>query len=449
MTHDEIEAFFMSHHQYATYVSQIDELSEMDWRTQQSVESLLSMDKSIREAESQSLDATALLAKRIAKVKLLDRDALSYLCAIYHAAPEEEPLKEYDFYSEWLSYKDRKKINFLRINLDKNQNSIMLCFYFDLDGRVSRIESRYGTKVRKDSKTDGLDWAKIDDLIYLCDFTESRLSYGNPYDCCDSQCNNANWTVFVKFPISHEADGTWRLALKRSEGFGVEVPAQWCHVEALVRELYRKRCLLKMPEMPQSFVDCCNQKAQLLLAFHKAFWCNATGEHIRWKGDYGVLQLHAGKDTGIEHPEIKIREKEWYGVPPAYSFGEGNADLPASEEGSATGFAIFKGTTLVFIFLGCSNKDVVRLLRRFPVVETEFTRGKLSLDQAMQKVKMVLSTTALFVHKVSRPTHAIFGHQPGIPGAGCAYLKRDLSLDYMMLPCNSDGFDPRFVQTLP
>lgn len=445
MDRAEIHDFLMGHHNYAERYPYISSLDKNPDKSLAKIQEVLDLDLGIREARESKTDCAALESKRLTLLSGLDRDELTYLCDAYHAVEGEEPLEEYEFYLHRLAMTDLRLLTSVKIEFTQKTGTAL-----DI-----AIKLRERQLVSLEINGTVIDITETDpDLIVreleLCNFAAWAPEYGSADD--SGVVGDVEWSVRTKYVIDSMPDGHRKLKIFRSDGYGplegysFSYPLEWHHLMKLLRYLHSlPNGIVKLPDVTGiEGAGWEELEAAQRIAFHSAFACAIPhGAALPQKDDVTIVPLTAQESARKPNPDLVL-----FNDSELNPFFKGKILFSQTKlDREATGFAVFRGKTLCFIFLCGTHEDAERILHKIPTPEVRFHAGIVDADSAMQKIAMVLAGTALFNYKQDDPPYAYFGHQPGVFTKSEAFLTKDLKLDYMYLLCNSDEFMPRFVQT--
>lgn len=410
---------------------------------------IMELDASARDAKRKNKDTSCYDRRRLELLAGLSREAVCYLCAAYETTEDETPLDEREIYCRQLEVLDGRRVSGVRVTFAPGRPREEFSVDFSITSdHITCIAARYtldGLEKKENLKLDFEDLREVEDLLYQCAFLEWRETYGNAYEANEGE----RWVVRVRSDVGIDpGDGHAITRLHWSCGYGEARPRQWVLLVMLIRRLRRaKGGLGRMPDFyfaQYEDKDPVDFKAAERLAFHTAFECGLCKDSaIRTEGDYTVVALSAKDAAELSHPELSFarhfaENRAAYGQS-KYGFG---MDLPED----ATGFAIMKGRTLAFVYLGGSHADAVRLLHEMPDLKLRFSKGVPTAEEAMRKIATLFSGLALFNLADKSVPYAYTGHQAGVIPCGEAYLTSDRRLDYVYVGCNGDEFLPRFSQ---
>ena len=445
MDRAEIHDFLMGHHNYAERHPYISSLDKNPDKSLAKIQEILDLDLDIREAGELKTDCFTLESKRLTLLSGLDRDELTYLCDTYHAVEGEEPLEEYEFYLHRLAMIDLRLLTSVKIEFTQKAGAAL-----DI-----AIKLRERQLVSLEINGSAIDIEKADkDLIVreleLCNFAAWAPEYGSADD--SGVVGDVEWSVRTRYVIDSTPDGHRKLKIFRSDGYGplegysFSYPLEWHHLMKLLRYLHSlPNGIVKLPDVT-GIRGAGWEELQAIqrTAFHAAFVCTIPyGAELPQKNETTIVPLTAQESARKPNPDLKLFDDGKLNP-----FFKGEIMFSQTKlNREATGFAVFRGKTLCFIFLCGTHEDAERILHRMPTPEVRFHAGIVDADLAMQKIAMVLAGTALFNYKQDDPPYAYFGHQPGVFTKSEAFLTKDLKLNYMYLLCNSDEFLCRFVQT--
>lgn len=442
MTEREVWDFFMTYDRFGEYVISINDHDELAKEDVRLVMDSVNLDVKIRAAKSAGEDTANLEAKRAALLQTLTRNAACYLCETYQ--DDDNELEERQQYLKQLEILDRKSIRWFRLWLfPEDEETIRVEVNFYNDGHVS--------SVRFNSKKADMDEGQlqhVEKLVRACNTVSWRDAYGNIFSAESYHGGfTEEWKVATCIRLDQDASAAGKCRIHETNGYGKDYPPEWHHLMSLVRFLYKHTDnLMQLPEIEgikgKEAIDISESEK---LVFHKAFTCSMPyPSRMQTRGEYTAVPLKVPYAARCRNPSLCPWDN-----PNCLSCGEFSNEkigFTTDLDPHATGFAIMRGRTLVFIYLGGSYEDASRLLKEMPQIETGFTPGIPTEREAMQKIAMVLTGAALFNWQVKDVPYAYTGHQEGIWSEGQAYLTKDEQLNYFWTGCNSDVFMPRFSQ---
>ena len=444
---EEIANAMMHHDRWAEFYTNLNDEDEFEGGTTgKEVRYVMELDMAERKAKKAKKDTAPYDEKRNSTISGFSRDAICFLCAAYDYQEDEEPLYERDIYLRQLDLIDKRVFGGLWVSFNPNNQRKR----FDLElqmksGIITEAIARYcldDQNIEQHIKLSDKLQETIQEEFLNCDFISWHSQYGNPH----AECTPEDWLVRVRYGVAYYPGNVPGFKVHHSQGYENARPRAWHHLAAILRALH------KAPDGPDFIPDLCTNNAggEVIptyvaerLAFHAAFACAIPyGAELPQKNETTIVPLAAQESARKPNPDLAL-----FSDTELKHFFKGEimfSQTKLSQE--ATGFAVFRGKTLCFIFLCGTHEDAERILHRMPTPEVRFHAGQVNAESAMQKIAMILSGTALF-NEQDNPPYAYFGHQAGIITKSEAFLTKDRKLDYMYLLCNSDEFLPRFVQT--